>query len=267
MDKNNIVKGILAFGIVAIIALVTFFILNLESNEKQEFKTVPKKSDLVSKDPKISAVNFITANGTIGNIEEKTESQIINGEINLTPEMRFIALDIAKTAIIDDSPIITGTEVEASLLRDGLFPNYYSIRDLKAGEPYGDKTITINHDQIGPVEYPSVKVDLDFKTVETTLTWPTDVHLSSKITQQEVVDLFENVTVELVKDGDYWYIYDVEDMEYELNVRMATWSGRGSYDVSADYKFVKEYSIEDVGSFLEKRLKFIEENRYQPKED
>lgn len=267
MNKDNIIKGLFAIGIVGIIFAVTFLVTNLDFAKKEEFSIETKKSDLVSKDPKITAANFIVANGTIGNLEEKTEQQIIGGEINLNPEMRLEALDIAKTAIINDSPIITGREIEASLRKDGLFPNFYSIRDLKVSEPYSPKTLVINHDEIGQVEYDSVKVNVDFKSVETTLAWPTDVHLNAKITQKEVVDSFKNIAVELVKDGDLWYVYDVEDMEYALNVRMATWSGQGKYDVSADDAVVKEYDIDNVDLFLERRMKYISENQYEMKED
>lgn len=255
MSRDNIKNLIFAIAILVGIGAALFLIFNVDNkNDKVEIEVKGKNSNLVSKDPKESAANFIMANGSIGNLEELSEKDLTSGNLQETVEMRLQTLDKVKDAIVDDSPIISGDEEEASWLRDGLFPVYYSIRNLKVGEPYGKKKVRIEHNQIGSVEYNSIKVNVDFDSVETVFTWPTDLQLKAVLTRLESTDSFKNVAIELVEIDGLWYIYDVENIEYLLNVRMATWDGRGSYDVSSDEAIVaKEYEI-DMSNFLEGSL-------------
>lgn len=254
MNAETIKRLIFALVIVGALFGTSLFIAKLGGKDtKEAMKVDIQDSELVSKDPKESAANFIIANGTIGNFEEMSDEELVKGIFKPTFEARAEAFELAKTAIIEDSPIITGTEEEVNYDQDGIFPMYFSIKNLKVSEPYKESKLKIEHNQVGQVEYDSVRVKVDFDSVQTVLFWPTDASLEAVLSVEQATDSFKDVEVELVKVDGLWYIYDVENIEYDLNVRMATWSGRGNYDVSNDVEVVKEYSI-DVSEFGQEGL-------------
>lgn len=245
IGKSELSRILIAVGMVVLIFAATIFIVNYGNNEtekKEEIELSPD-SDIVSTDPRVSAANFIKHNGTMGDLS------VIDQEYFKTPftednsERRMNAFKKVKDAIIPDSPLLSRNIEKFIEEYVSDFHVYYEIRDLKVGEPSEVTPLTIHHNQIGSIEYDSVEVKVDFTSAQNIFYWPTDATGDSIITQMEAVDHFEDVTVILVKSGDLWYIYDVVDSEYLLNVRMATWSGRGVDDVSVDQKVVAEYKI------------------------
>lgn len=243
--KDLIIKSLISLTMVIAIIVVSIFVVNYDgSNKKEKVATNLKlSSELVSTDPKISAANFLKANGTIGDVSKVDEKYfgLKNKETNA--DRRIEAFKKVKDSIVPDSPIITGTEIENAKLQLSDFPIFYTIDDIKISEPSEEKTLTITHDGKGSVEYKSVDVYADFVSYQDTFYWPTDVTGDSIITQERAKDQFKDVKITLVKSGGLWFIYDVEDIEYGLNVRMATWSGRGKDDVSPNQERVAEYEL------------------------
>ena len=238
----------MAIGIVCGLFFATMFIMNFEGSDGKEsidFE-LDLDSDIVSTDPKISAANFIKFNGTFGDLDSLKEEDIVKMNFESNSDMRRTAFEKVKGAIIPDSPIITGNE-EATIDDDlAQFPAFYSIINMRVSEPYNSTTFTINHNQIGQVDYEAVKVNVDFDSTQTVFYWPTDASSDGIITKEVASDSFEDIEVTLVKSGDLWFIYDVEDIEYTLNIRMSTWSGRGEYNVSHEQEVVEEYTMGDI---------------------
>lgn len=247
MNKSNVIKMIIAALMLASVMGIALFIVNYEKTTDKESVDLNLSSDIVSTDPKVSAANFITQNGTIGNLSEVDQAYFdrkFTSETNA--DRRMASFEKVRDAIVPDSPIITGREEDAIKNQTVDFPVFYEVRDLKVSEPSNVKPLVIHHNQIGPVEYESVDVYVDFTSAENTFYWPTDASEDNKsiITQMEAVDHFEDVKVTLVKSGDLWFIYDVEDIEYLLNVRMSTWSGRGNNDMSTEQEVINEYELD-----------------------
>lgn len=252
--NTNIKNALIAILIMSIIGVVIYFMFS-EKETKQEIELkLDLNSDIVSKEPRESAANFITAAGTIGDYESLTEKKISRGLFKTNSEMREESFNKAKDSIIPDGPLLTGREIDFIREDNAQFPLFYRIEDLKVGKPYDEGTMTVNHDGIGAVEYETVKVNVDFKSIETAFYWSTDVSLDGYVSEEESSDNHENVVVVLAKSGDLWFIYDVEDSEYELNARLATWSGKGQYDFPYEKKVIKEYPMESVYHFGQEEM-------------
>lgn len=242
MNKSIIIKMITAVGMLAFVVGITFYVVNFEKSTTKETVDLNLSSDIVSTDPKISAANFITHNGTIGDLKEVDQEYFNNfSTMSTNVERRMATFEKVKDAVVPDSPIITGREEDTIKNQLVEFPIYYEIRDLKVSEPSDVKPLVVHHHGTGPAEYDSVEVYVDFTSAENTFYWPTDASGDGMITQMEAVDSFEDVKVTLVKSGDLWFIYDVEDIEYLLNIRMSTWSGRGKNDVSTEQVLINTY--------------------------
>lgn len=242
--KDIIVKGLISLAMFAFVIGATLFIVNYgKSDGKKTVEPLKLSSDIVSTDPKVSAANFIKANGTIGDISKVNKEYfgLKNTETNAT--RRIEAYKKVRDSIVPDSPIITGKEIENAQNQSSDFPTFYTIDKMKVGEPSEVTPLTITHDGSGPIEYKSVDVLVDFTSYQDTFYWPTDVTGDSIITQERAKDDFKNVKVTLVQSGNLWFIYNVEDIEYSLNVRMATWSGRGKDDVSPNQERIAEYEF------------------------
>lgn len=245
MNKSNIIKMSIALGMLGFVFLVTILIVNYEKPIGKETVDLGLSSDIVSTDPKVSASNFIMQNGTMGDLSEVDQAYFERNFLDVTnPDRRMESFEKVKDAIIPDSPIISGREETAMKTQSTDFPIYYEIRDLEVGEPGKPTPLIIYHDVEGPIEYESVDVKVDFTSAQNTFYWPTDASGDSIITQMEALDYFEDVTVTLVKSGDLWFIYDVEEIEYKLNVRMSTWSGRGNDDVSIEQTLINSYNLD-----------------------
>lgn len=244
--KDIIVKGAISLFMLGIVIVATLFIVNYDKSDNKKAPVDLKldlKSSLVSKDPRISAANFLKANGTIGDVSKVNKEFFGQKVIETNAERRINAFKKVKDAIVPDSPIITGREIENAKTQSQDFPIFYTIDKIKVGEPSEVKPLVIEHDGIGSTEYDSVEVLADFVSYQDTFYWPTDVTGDSIITQERAKDEFKDVKITLVKSGELWFIYDVEDIEYNLNVRMATWSGRGKDDVSPNQEKVAEYEF------------------------
>lgn len=244
--KENLKNGLIATGIIVIMGIILYVIFS-ENDEKEEVElSVDLNSEIASEDPRESAANFIKSAGTIGDYEGLTDEQVSKGEMKSSSEMREEALDRVEDVIIPDGPLLSGRERDFIREDNSQFPVFYQVEDVKVGEPYEESTITVNHDGVGAVEYDSIKVDVDFKSIETLFSWPTDASFTPIVSEEMSYDEHENVVVHLAKSGDLWFIYDVEDSEYELNARLATWSGKGQYSFPYEKKLVKEYPIENI---------------------
>lgn len=243
--KDIIVKGLISIGMLALVIVATLFIVNYDNSDVKKTVNEPLKmsSDIVSTDPKVSAANFIKANGTIGDISKVNKEYFGLKNTETNSQRRIEAYKKVRDAIVPNSPIITGKEIENAQIQSSDFPTFYTIDKLKVGEPSGITPLTISHDDAGTTEYKSVEVLVDFTSYQDTFYWPTDVTGDSIITQERAKDDFSNVKITLVQSGDLWFIYNVEDIEYSLNVRMATWSGRGKDDVSPNQERVAEYEF------------------------
>lgn len=243
--KDLIIKGSISILMLGIIIVVTFFIINYDNTTSKEKidLSLDLNSEIVSTDPKISAANFIKYNGTMGDIQKVDENYFGPQNLETNADRRIASLEKVKDAIIPDSPIISGRELENAKNQLMDFPVFYTIENVSASEPSEIKPLIIEHDEIGSTQYESVDVLIDFTSIQDTFYWPTDVTGDSIITQERAKDEFKDVKVTLVKSGDSWFIYDVEDIEYKLNVRMSTWSGRGKDDVSTDQKTIAEYKL------------------------
>lgn len=256
MNKSNLLKLIMAVGMLAVIITSTLIIAGLKNEttggKKSEF-VFESNSDLVSTNPSTTAGNFIQANGTMGNLKEVNEEFFKTFQSETNADKRLKAYNLAKEAIIIDSPLLSSrTEQNISSYMTE-FPEYYEIRDLKVSEPINQSKFKILHDG-GEVEYDSVEVLVDFTSAKNTLYWPTDVSGESVITQKEAIDEFKNVKVTLVKSGELWFVYDVEDSEHKLNVRMSTWQGRGKDNFSIEQKEIAIYEMDYISEGLEEDL-------------
>lgn len=243
---KNIIKGLMAIGILLSILVLTFLIFNKDEEISEENWELNLNSDIVSTNPKKSAANFIMQNGTIGDLTNLKKEDIVHLNFPASSDMRRSSFDLAKPAIIPGSPLIDGNEEETIANDLAQFPVYYSIENLKVDEPAPIYKLPLNHNGIGLVEHDAVKVNVSFDSIQTTFYWPTDFGSDGIITKEVALDSFEEISVTMVNSGGKWFIYDVEDSEYTLNVRMSTWSGRGNYDVSVEQEVVEEYILENV---------------------
>lgn len=244
--NENLKNSLIATGIIIVMFVILFFIFNENDKKESVELNLDLDSEIVSKDPRESAARFIKSAGTIGNYEELTDEQVSAGDMKNSSEMREEALDRVESSVIPDGPLLSGRERDFIKEINGQFPVFYQIEDIKVGEPYEESTVTVNHDGVGSVEYESIKVDVDFKSIEILFSWPTDASYTPIISEEMSYDEHENIVVHLAKSGDLWFIYDIEDSEYELNARLATWSGKGQYNFPYDKELVKEYPIENI---------------------
>lgn len=245
INKETVIRVLIALGMLGVVIFTTLFFVNYESKvEKVEVDyEMELDSEIVSVDPKVSASNFIRYNGTMGDLSKVSQDYFDNQVVETNPERRMAAFVKVKDAVIPDSPILTGREEEAIERQTSDFPVFYEADELKVGEPSDVRPLRVEHDTIGPVEYESVEVNIDFTSSQHTFYWPTDTGGDSRLTQKATSEEFEDITVTLVKSGDLWFIYDVENIEYDLNVRMATWSGRGEDTVTVEQEVVGYYDL------------------------
>lgn len=242
MNKEFIKRAIISFLLLGGIIAITLFVVNFDSDKKVEINP-ELSSDIVSEDPKISASNFIKINGTMGELTKVNQDyfKIVQEETN--SDRRRIAFENVKDAIVSDSPLLS-ERIEETIKNDNLeFFRFYEIINLKVSNPSEVSPLVVNHDVTGPVQYDSVSVYVDFESSQHTFYWPTDATGDSIISQMRATDKFEDVKVTLVKSGELWFIYDVEDSEYLLNARMSTWHGRGVENITTDKVLVTTYEI------------------------
>lgn len=243
MNKEFITRAIISILLLGGIIALTLFIVNFDADKKEEIKPDLLSSDLVSTDPKISAANFIKANGTMGDLTEINQEYFKTVQEETNSDRRRKAFEKVKDAIVPDSPLLN-ERIENAILNDNLeFLRFYEVDNLKVSEPSEISPLIINHDVSGPVQYDSVSVYVDFESSQHTFYWPTDADSESIITQMKTTDKFEDVKVTLVKSGELWFIYDVEDSEYLLNSKMSTWQGRGVETGSTDKILVTTYEM------------------------
>lgn len=238
-------QTIAALGLLGLAITVSLIIVNWDPEKKKDVENVGLElsSEIVSTDPKVSATNFIMGNGNIGDVKQINEDYFSELQPETNGDRRQEAYDKIKDAIIPDSPLLS-ERIQEVIKNDTVeFMNFYEISDLKVGNPSDPYPLVISHDTLGNIQYEAVDVLVDFTSFFHGFYWPTDTDGEPVITHKRSSDSFQDVKITLVKSGDLWFIYDVEDSEYLLNARMATWHGRGKNDVSTDMLVVKEYEM------------------------
>lgn len=255
MDKKEI-KRIIVAGLLSVSLLAgAYFLVVYEPKEKlTEISEVDIYSSLVSEDPKQSAANFITANGTMGNVEDDiTQAKMSTNEaVYDNSQRRLVALYRLTDAVIPGGIIIDGREKDnvATHTMDLDSPYIYSVDNVEIGEPSNPEKLTVFTED-GQTDYDSVKVKAVFDSTIIHYTRAHDTSYDGTHTQISNTEKFE-VEVVLVKSGDLWFIYDVTQSEEMLNERFASWSGisKSSVDHSLDKK-TGEFVLEGVETYIQ----------------
>ena len=234
MDKireDTRLQLVIAVILVSVLLAGSYWIVNRDSN-KEKLSKVPLDgsiSDIISSDPVETAASFIKANGTMGNIEKDiTFETLKNGTaIFENIDRRMIALSKVESAVVPGSPIINGSERKHIEIhsRNLIYPILYEVKNIKAGKPKNSREISVADSQ-GKATYQAVDIEVSFDSVMTTFTRAGDTSYDGTNTQTENKDQFD-VTVTLAQSGDLWFVYDIENSEYLLNERFATWKGIG----------------------------------------
>ncbi|HHT98335.1 MAG TPA: hypothetical protein GXZ90_10635 [Clostridiales bacterium] len=213
-----------------------YFIVIFKPSEKDN-ETVVKNvisSDIVSTIPEETALRFIKANGTMGNMTtDITQDKMKTGEaISENSARRLLALHKVNEAIIPGSPLISSYEESniKTFTRDLVSPYIYTIDNIKISEPDNLREIVI-YAETGPIEYEALDVYASFDSTRINYTRARDTSYDGTHIQLNNTENFSNVKVVLAKSGDLWFIYDIEDSEYIINERFATWSGIGASSV------------------------------------
>jgi len=256
-NKKDIIYFVIAILSVSIIGLVSFIILNeddsVKMNEVEHFEV---DSDILSTDPKKTTYNYIKTNGTMGNLEKDvTEEKFKTNEIIFeNSSRRLISLEKVKKATIDGSPLITGKEEKnidefANSLN---FPFFYRVDNFKISEPEEEKKLKV-YSENGPSEYDSISLFVSFDSFMIRYMRPTDTSYDGTHTEITNKETFENVKVTLVKSGDLWFVYDIENAEKLINERFSTWNG----DSPSTIDYSKD---EETGTFFVEGYNNIEED-------
>lgn len=248
VSKDSIIKMVISVAmLLAIVAGIYFFIFRDNIQTKEEI-AIEANSDILSTDPKETAANYIAANGNMGDIEEDlSEDKILTGEhLRDNERRRLNALDKVEAATIPGSSLITGREKNKSIkfAEDSAFPMLYNIDNIYVSEPLNERKITVMS-EVGPVEYEAVDVLVSFDSMKYMLICPTDVSYDGTHELVGNKETFEEMKTTLVKSGDVWFMYEINDSENLLNERFATWQGVSnvSVDETKD-EIIKEISVE-----------------------
>lgn len=245
LQKGNIIKAVLSLGLLALVFTITFLIVGFNKEEKQEVEVDMKmSSSIVSTNPRQSAANFITFNGTMGDLTKVNQSYFSKIQEETNGDRRSSALNKVKSSIVDGSPLLSERTEEHIKERLDTFFIFYKVSNVKTSEPSEMSKISISHNAIGEREYEAVEVQVDFTSSMHGFYWPTDMGGDSIIKERKSSEKFEDIKVTLIKNDGEWYIYDVEDSEYLLNSRMATWQGIGENTAVVDPEVINEYTMD-----------------------
>lgn len=255
MDKEQIKRMIIAGLMAAGLAAGAYFIVAYEPDvQMNEIEDINIYSDLVSTDAMQTTANFITANGTMGSVENDIiqEKMQTNEAVHENSHRRLLALSRVEEAIIPGSPLINGREKDyiATHTNNLNVPYIYSVSNVEVSEPSEPEKLTVFTND-GPVDYESVEVLVSFDSTRIHYTRAHDTTYDGTHTQISNTESFETI-VTLVQVGDLWMIYDVEDSEELLNERFATWSGisNSSIDYSLN-ETTGEFIVEGVETYIE----------------
>lgn len=255
MNKENIKTYIIAGLMSTTIAVGAYFIVAYEPDVSvSEVENVDIHSDLVSTDPRETAANFIAANGTMGNVENDiTQEKMTTNEATYeNSHRRLLALSRVEDAIIPGSPILNGREKDYiyTHVNDLDSPYLYSVENVKISEPSQQDTLTVFTED-GPVDYETTKVLARFDSTRIHYTRPNDTSYDGTHTEISNTESFETYVI-LVKSGDLWLVYDVENSEELLNERFATWSGISNSSVNHSLnEETGEFFVEGVETYIE----------------
>lgn len=239
-DKEGIKQVVLSIIMVIVLLGGSFIIVKYRPSPNKNKVNIELSSELVSTDAKVSAANFITAAGTMGDVDRLTIDVIEEEGYGDKIDRRLAALVKVEDAMVPGSPLVDGNEkrVNKNFANEQIYPTFFAIKNVKASEPVNVGKIT-SFDDSGNVEYDAVEVYIGFDSVMTTFEIPQDGSGDGSIKKVEKSDNFDNVKVTLVKSGELWFIYDVEESETLLNVRLSTWSGLGVNTVKPNGEVVE----------------------------
>lgn len=248
VSKDSIIKMVISVAMLLTIVAGIYYFIFRESVETKEEIVIEANSEVLSTDPKKTAANYIAANGNMGDIEEDlSEDKIITGEhLRDNGKRRLNALDKVSPATIPGSNLITGRERNKSIkfTDDSTFPLLYKVDNIYVSEPLNERNVTVSS-EVGPVEYEAVDVLVSFDSIRYLLICPTDVSYDGTHELIENKETFSEIKTTLVRSGDFWFMYEIENSEELLNERFATWQGVSniSVDETKD-KVVKEIKVD-----------------------
>lgn len=250
-NKKEIIQVILA-GILSLSLMAgAYFLVTYKPTVKMnEVEDLGLTSDLASTDPRETTSRVIRVNGTMGNIEKDiTQDSMKTHEATYqNGNRRLVSLARVKKVIVPGSPLINGKEESnAKSYADTLMSPYlYEVSNIKVSEPSNPGKLVV-YSETGPVEYESIEVLASFDSKKTSYDCARDTSYDGTHTQIDNIESYENIKVVLVKSGELWFIYDIEDSEYIINERFATWSGISTPTVNFD-------KDEEVGIFRVKGI-------------
>lgn len=231
LAKKETIQKVVAAGVTLSLAIGAYFVITYEKPMVMDEVIPFSTGQLVnSTDIKATAANFISVNGTMGDMEDITKDTLWDLSLlrNNTTN-RLEAYRAAKRAMEPNSPLIReNTERHIQRHTQDLdFPYVYRVENVKVGNIIEEKRIKIESPN-GLIDYDSVRVPISFDSIVTRVTCPMDTSYEGIHTIIENRDSIETEMV-LVKSGDIWVVYDIINAEALANSRFATWSGIRNY--------------------------------------
>ena len=265
-DKKTILMGGAAVALLALSFFIVYLVLNFffdfgpESAKKDEVKE--PTSTVVSKDPKVSASNFLNVVGNIGDLSEVNQDYFNEIQLETNSDRRMSSYEKALEMILEDSPLVDERTLNAIKEESIEFFVFYKMSDVKVSEPLNERKINVFRNAVGNQEFNAVDVYANFTSSKHTFYWPTDATGESIITEAMVQDKFEDVKITLIESDGLWFIYDVENAEDLINVRFSTWKGVGKDNVSVEEVILNEYSLNyNVETEWERGVNFEKQKR------
>lgn len=243
INKKDIFRVFISITIVSVLLLGAVYIVNYEPKREETLIDNQFTSELVSTDPKVSAANFIYANGNIGVItEDVNENTLVNGEAEYKAiQRRYEALELVKTALVPGSPLVNSAQESfiKNLLGKYDTPIFYEIKNVVVSNPENAGKLEV-HSETGSTVYDYVEVYASFDSYRVWYQWGRDTDWDGNVLEVENKEHFENIKVSLVKSGDLWFIHDIENAEHKINSRFATWKGVGVESYSENDEIRRE---------------------------
>lgn len=250
MNKQikQIIQIVISFILVLTLMIGAYFIvMKKPSNNKITIEDdLHADLNIVSSDPMKTAMKFIEANGTIGNIDaDITQDSMKTDEaIFKNGTRRLNSLNKIGKAVIPGNLLILGNEKDniKNFVKNLDYPFLYKIDNVEVSKP-SEPVSLIVYSEIGVITYESVKVLVNFESTRIHYTSPKDITYAGVHKQFNNTEKYEDIEVILVKSGDLWFIYDIVDAEYKVNERFASWSGAGPSTIDYDKNI-------ETGTFL-----------------
>lgn len=229
--KENFINILISGAIVLLLVVSAVLIVNYKPKPTmKEIKVIETDSKIVSDDPQTTASLFTKANGTMGSLSEATTESLKTGELvfNNGERRKSAFIEVSK-AIVPGSPLITDLELKniERHINNIDVAVIFLAENIKVGKPANERRLSVSSEEEGLNEYDAVDVLVSFDSIKTTFMSAKDSSFDGTYTQVDNRETFNEVKITLVRSGELWFVYDIEDAEYLLNERFATWSGIG----------------------------------------